>query len=182
MSFFTVVFKNYSIAQAIRAEIEQIIIFFCGPLPGFFGYLFRFIIYKCLFKKVDLFPIIYPGVRFIFFNKISFGKNVLINSNSYIYGKGEIEFGDNVLVSPNCSIVSGDHEISGVDPMILQESKEQKIIIGDNVWIGANVVITGGVTIGSGCVIGAGAVVTNDTEDNYIYGGVPAKKIKKRGT
>lgn len=53
------------------------------------------------------------------------------------------------------------------------------IIIGNGVWIGSNSTILAGVTIGDGTVIAAGAVVTKDCEANYLYAGVPAKKIKE---
>jgi len=36
-----------------------------------------------------------------------------------------------------------------------------------------------GVNIGSLCIIAAGAVVTHDCESNGIYGGIPAKLIKR---
>lgn len=36
-----------------------------------------------------------------------------------------------------------------------------------------------GVTIGDGAIIAAGSVVTKDVEAYCIYGGTPAKKIKK---
>jgi acetyltransferase-like isoleucine patch superfamily enzyme len=47
------------------------------------------------------------------------------------------------------------------------------------VWIGANATICPGVSIGDGAVIAAGAVVTENVPDNTVYGGVPAKFIKK---
>ena len=50
--------------------------------------------------------------------------------------------------------------------------------IGNDVWIGGNVTILPGVTIGNNVVVAAGAVVTKDLEDNALYGGVPARKIK----
>lgn len=53
-------------------------------------------------------------------------------------------------------------------------------IIQDEVWIGANVVILRGIKIGNGAIIAAGAVVTKDVPEMEIWGGVPAKFIKKR--
>ena len=50
--------------------------------------------------------------------------------------------------------------------------------IGSNVWFGAGVIICPGVTIGNNVAAAAGAVVTKDLEDNFIYAGVPAQKLR----
>jgi acetyltransferase-like isoleucine patch superfamily enzyme len=63
------------------------------------------------------------------------------------------------------------------------EKTEKKIdppVIQDEVWIGANVVVLRGVTIGKGSIIAAGAVVVKDVPDMEIWGGIPAKFLKKR--
>lgn len=52
--------------------------------------------------------------------------------------------------------------------------------IGNDVWIGSNVTILNGVEIGDGAVIAAGAVVTKDVGPYEIWGGVPAKFIRKK--
>lgn len=52
--------------------------------------------------------------------------------------------------------------------------------IGNGVWIGANATILPGVEIADYCIVAAGAVVSNNlTEKGALYGGVPAKYIKK---
>lgn len=53
------------------------------------------------------------------------------------------------------------------------------IIIDDDVWIGMNATIMGGVTIGKGSIIGANALVTKNVPPMEVWGGVPAKFIKK---
>ena len=53
-------------------------------------------------------------------------------------------------------------------------------IIEDEVWIGANVIVLRGVRIGTGAIIAAGAVVNKDVPSFEIWGGVPAKFLKKR--
>jgi maltose O-acetyltransferase len=66
-------------------------------------------------------------------------------------------------------------------PMISQGVKDvQKTHIEDDVWLGLRVIVMPGVRIRTGCIIAAGGVVTKDTEPYGIYGGVPAKLIKKR--
>lgn len=57
--------------------------------------------------------------------------------------------------------------------------KYEPIKIGDGCWIGANSTILGGVTIGAGSVVAAGAVVVRDIEENCVYAGVPARKVKE---
>ncbi len=145
-----------------------------------FGFVIRYIAYKVLFGQIKSIPYIYPGVRFVFMSRIRLGRGVLINSNTYVYGKGGIEIGDNVLISPNCSIVAGDHNMESDRPIIEQASKSEKIVIERDSWISANSVVLGGITIGEGSVIGAGAVVTKNTEPYSINVGVPARKVGKR--
>ena len=57
-------------------------------------------------------------------------------------------------------------------------------------WLGHNVkgvvfphcflgVAKGKLTLAKGCIIGAGTLVTEDTEENGIYVGIPARLIRK---
>jgi galactoside O-acetyltransferase len=179
-SFLKVIFKNYSIGQAVRAELEEDVGFLVRSLPGVLGFLFRYLAYKPLFGRIQSMPYIYPGVRFVFMKNIYLAKGVLINSNTYVYGRGGIEIGDNALVSPNCAIVAGDHTTTLGHNILEVPSIPEKIVIGSGSWIGANSVVLRGVTIGAGSVIGAGAVVTRDTEPYSINVGVPARKIGMR--
>ncbi|WP_272482092.1 CatB-related O-acetyltransferase [Thomasclavelia spiroformis] len=55
-----------------------------------------------------------------------------------------------------------------------------KVIIQDDVWIGSNAIILQGITVGKGSVIAAGAVVTKNVPPYTVWGGIPAKQIKKR--
>jgi acetyltransferase-like isoleucine patch superfamily enzyme len=55
-------------------------------------------------------------------------------------------------------------------------------ILGNDVWVCAGVIILRGCKIGDGAVIAAGAVVTRDVPGYEVWGGVPAKFIKKRFT
>lgn len=52
--------------------------------------------------------------------------------------------------------------------------------IGNDVWIGDRAIIKAGVTIGDGAVIGMGSVVTKNVGAYEIWGGNPARFIRKR--
>lgn len=57
---------------------------------------------------------------------------------------------------------------------------EGHVEIGEHAFIGAATIITGNIKIGKGAIIGAGSVVTKDIPDYEIWGGNPARFIKKR--
>lgn len=58
--------------------------------------------------------------------------------------------------------------------------RENRVVIGNDVWIGHGATVLPGVTVGNGAVIGAGAVVSRDVAPYTIVGGVPAKLIRER--
>lgn len=55
-----------------------------------------------------------------------------------------------------------------------------KVTICDEVWIGMNSLIVNSVEIGYGAMIAAGSVVTKDIPAGEVWGGVPAKFLRKR--
>lgn len=56
----------------------------------------------------------------------------------------------------------------------------QETTIGSDVWIATNAMLKAGITVGTGAVIGMGAVVTKDVGPYEVWGGNPARCIKKR--
>jgi len=55
-----------------------------------------------------------------------------------------------------------------------------EVVIGDNVFIGTNSLIVKECRIGNNVVIAAGSVVTKDIPDNWVVGGIPARKLSER--
>ncbi len=58
--------------------------------------------------------------------------------------------------------------------------KEDWVAIGHDVWIGHGATLLPGVRVGDGAVIAAGAVVSKPVGPYEIWGGVPARLIKRR--
>ncbi|MGY5805271.1 DapH/DapD/GlmU-related protein [Rhizobium sp. LEGMi12c] len=68
------------------------------------------------------------------------------------------------------------------DHAFFDRRKEDRAVIGNDVWIGHGVIVLPGVKVGNGAVLAAGAVVTKDVQPYTIVGGIPAKFIRERFT
>jgi acetyltransferase-like isoleucine patch superfamily enzyme len=114
---------------------------------------------------------------------------LIIGSYTYIgeynnirAGGGMIKIGKYCSISQHITIIASNHETSK-NTFIKDQpwtTKNNFVIIEDDVWIGANSVILPGVRISKGAVIGAGSVVTKDIPAYAIAVGDPAKVIKYR--
>lgn len=114
------------------------------------------------------------------------GDNCEFGDNTHIVAYNRVNIGNNVLIASKVFISDtshGSYKGNQQDSPATNPSKrpliKSSVTIGDNVWIGENVVILPGVEIGQGCIIGANSVVTKDLDENSIYVGSPAKKIKE---
>jgi maltose O-acetyltransferase len=114
-------------------------------------------------------------VSFFGHGKLIIGNNVFINGGTIFECRSVITIGNSAKIGYNCLIIDAEnHSIDG-----LKKPCNRPIVIEDNCWIAANVTILPGVTIGKNSIIAAGSLVNKDILPNSIYGGVPAKFIKK---
>lgn len=111
---------------------------------------------------------------------LKIGNNVGI-STSTIYCANEIIIGNNTLIGGGSRIQDTDfHSLSPEDRHSNDTNIITKpIIIEDSVFIGTRSIILKGVTIGKNSIIGAGSVVTKSIPAGEIWGGAPAKFIRK---
>jgi len=112
---------------------------------------------------------------------ITIGENCRIHGTC-IHAYSKITIGDNCLIAANTNIIDGNgHQLSFENPenRINTTDSGKSITIGNNVWIAANCIILGGANIGNGSIITAGSIIKGEVPPMSIYGGNPAKLIKK---
>lgn len=120
------------------------------------------------------------------------GGNLVIHdyvgmTSTSIYCNNKIEIGNHVLIGAETLIM--DTNFHSLDYSIRGTSKEgyqykgtintAPVVIGDNVFIGTRCIINKGVNIGEGAIIAAGSVVVTDIPAWEVWGGNPAKFIKR---
>lgn len=103
-------------------------------------------------------------------------------SNCVIVSRHSVMIEENVKIGVGCLIYDTDFHSSD---FLSRRTAEQDIptnrpvLIKKDAFIGACCIILKGVTIGERAIIGAGSVVTKDVPPGEIWGGNPAKCIKK---
>lgn len=140
---------------------------------------------KCLkgVGKVGWGATFMPG--FTVFNgskMVEIGSNVslvdaMINAGDTPNGRVVIE--DNVLFGHEVALLARGHDYKKLGLERHFAITEKSIYIRQGAWIGSRAIIIGGVEIGENSVVAAGSVVTKSVPPNCIYGGNPAKFIKK---
>ena len=120
------------------------------------------------------------GRNITFYNSknIHIGSNVYIAMGNWFNASESIFIGDEVMFAPKSVIVSSNHTFNN-NSYRYGKPKASPIKIGTGTWVAANCTITAGSKIGKGCLISANSCVISDIPDYSVYGGVPAKLIKK---
>jgi acetyltransferase-like isoleucine patch superfamily enzyme len=169
-----------SFTSLFPAFILKFLFTFFRNKNGKSGLLIRYILLRNLAKSCGDNVSIQPNVFLFNIHLISFGNNVSVHPMCYIDGAGKIEIGNDVSIAHSSSILSTNHKWDDVSvPIKYNKETFSKVTIDNDVWIGCGCRILAGVTINRRTVVAAGAVVTVDVEPNSVYGGVPAKLIKK---
>ena len=155
-------------------------------------------------SKVSLI-LTYPGVKAIFFHKISnffavakfdLIARVISQFSRFLTGieiHPKAKIGKNLFIDHGMGVVIGETSeigdnvtiyhmvtLGGISPSINSDSQREikrHPTLMDNVVVGSGAQILGPVTIGKNAKIGANAVVTKDVPDNAVMIGIPAKNV-----
>lgn len=131
--------------------------------------------------RIDDFSILSAGPE-----GIEIGRFVHVACHCSIQGAGRIVLDDFAGLSSHSAIYSSTDDFSGgsmTGPTVddrYRNVNTAAVIIGRHVIIGAGTVILPGVTIATGAAVGAQSLVVEDCEEFWLYGGIPARKLKQR--
>lgn len=126
--------------------------------------------------KIPLSSNIYMGANFFNPSGITIGHDTLIGDHCFLDGRAPLTIGNHTSLASQVLIYNDEHDVNSSE----YKNSFGSVTIGDYVFIGPRAIILPGVTIGRGAVVAAGAVVTKNIPDFEIWGGIPAKFIKKR--
>jgi virginiamycin A acetyltransferase len=148
-----------------------------SKIPFIYGQSVRYFYYKATLKSLGK-NVIFNYGTFCQYRNVVIGNRILFG---YFNTIGEVQMGDDIVIGGYVNFISGTNQHSFENPnekISNQKAVGRKMIsIGSDVWIGSNAIIAS--DIGTRCVIGAGSLLVKPAESYGVYGGNPAKILKK---
>jgi len=108
----------------------------------------------------------FSGVSICCTKRIHIGHHVMIGGNSFIW-------------DTNFHALSFEDRMIELEGGVRDKIAASPITIREGAFIGANSIVLKGVTIGARSVIGAGSVVVSDVPAEEVWGGNPARFIRR---
>lgn len=136
----------------------------------------RVVFFKALGFKLDVGASIGKGFKFYVLSNLMIGKFSIVNRSCIFDNRDKIIIGDNVNVARNVKIFTGYHDLDA--PFF--DFNKKPVLIHDYVVVLNSVIINPGTILRKGVVVLPGSVISGDTEEFMIYGGVPARPVRRR--
>jgi putative colanic acid biosynthesis acetyltransferase WcaF len=103
------------------------------------------------------------------------GDNCWIGEGVWIHNQGQVIIEDNVVLSQESFVTTGSHDIHESMDLVIEP-----VIVRRGAWVTTRCLVLQGVEIGENAVVSPGSVVYKSLAPDAIYGGNPAKFIRKR--
>ena len=138
----------------------------------------------------------FMGIKIALLRMFGIGKGLVIKNNVIIKSPWNLVVGDDCWIGEDCWIDNLDKVVIDNNVCISQGAllltgnhnytissmpyRNASIHIEDGAWIGAKTTVCPGVTAHRNSILTVGSVATKDMEENGIYQGNPAVKIRER--
>jgi len=107
---------------------------------------------------------------------ISISPDCRIGPGLYIGHFGQIILHSDVVMGKDCNLSQGV-----TIGLAQRDGKWGVPTLGDGVYLAPGSKVIGPIHLADGTVVGANAVVIQDTEENSVVGGVPARVLRRQG-
>ena len=140
---------------------------------NFFNFSLHVILYRPPLVLLNLFKLLPVRMLFLRLAGLKAGKTALLPGTEVIYDPYLTEIGEQTLIGSYAKVTA--HIVE--NKLIMK-----RVQVGNNCLIGADSFIMPGAVIEDGAVVGAKSLVLKDQVigKGKVYGGIPAKEIKKR--
>lgn len=103
----------------------------------------------------------------------------IISAGCILDGRSKIIIGQDVVLGSNVHVWTMEHSID--DPYFrVLANNALPVVIEAHAWVCSDATILPGCKIGEGVVVASRACVIKDCDDFFVYGGIPARKIRMR--
>jgi len=119
------------------------------------------------------------GTRLIVTGDLDLGSNFIATGDNTIICEKKMSIGNDCMFAWESVVMDTDqHSIFDETGELL--NKEEKVVIGNNVWLGARSFVLKNAVIKDGCIVGANTTLTKSIDEpNIVIAGAPSKKIKE---
>lgn len=126
--------------------------------------------------KVGAGVVIKPHVNIKYPWRLTIGNHVWIGEEVWIDNLEDVIIEDHVCISQGAMLLCGNHDYKKTTFDLLPG----KITLKTGSWIGAKSMVGPGVTVNKNAILSVSSVASNDLDENFIYRGNPAQKVKER--
>ena len=119
---------------------------------------------------------IYGSTKIWYPPNLTMGAYSVIGWGALVYSQGKIELEDFAVVSQRSHLCTGSHDIDDPNFQLITAP----ILIRRHAWVASDAFVGPGVTVDEGAVLGGRGVTFKSLAAWTVYGGNPAREIRKR--
>lgn len=138
--------------------------------------------YRSRYEIAESFHFNGTGIQLTGIGRIALGARSYVGELTTLQAAAgcAVSIGSDCTISHNVRVYTSTASADADLRLGAPDAVTGSVSIGDGVWIGMNTYVAPGITIGSNSVVGANSVVTHSIPSGEIWGGVPARLIRRK--